>query len=255
VTFDYPCTRVTEAGPTWWPLEGTRDRTLLAEGIGDTLRYSLTADRWKRQGRSTTARVLGCANERTGPDRLPSCGRAEVDVIKVPPRPSPRCRRWTSDPSGRHGLRVNGPGELATRIWHRRGQAPRHSSSAQIIRWCLRMRWSRHWWRGPEDCQGGIEARLAARRVGRSRSGRDRAALLDAKVWTLTMRPRSSNAFVVDPSTSSNFRVNSLGSVHVEEENCGRPSVLTPRTKISQVVPGRRRQSRDGDMVRCAARW
>jgi (E)-4-hydroxy-3-methylbut-2-enyl-diphosphate synthase len=59
--------------------------TLLAEGIGDTLRYSLTADPVEeaRAGR-TLLEVLGL-RERKGLDLIacPSCGRAEVDVIKV----------------------------------------------------------------------------------------------------------------------------------------------------------------------------
>jgi (E)-4-hydroxy-3-methylbut-2-enyl-diphosphate synthase len=59
--------------------------TLLAEGIGDTLRYSLTADPVEeaRAGR-TLLEVLGI-RERKGLDLIacPSCGRAEVDVIKI----------------------------------------------------------------------------------------------------------------------------------------------------------------------------
>jgi (E)-4-hydroxy-3-methylbut-2-enyl-diphosphate synthase len=59
--------------------------TLLAEGIGDTLRYSLTADPVEeaRAGRQLLE-SLGL-RERKGLDLIacPSCGRAEVDVIKV----------------------------------------------------------------------------------------------------------------------------------------------------------------------------
>ena len=59
--------------------------TLLAEGIGDTIRYSLTADPVEeaRAGR-TLLEALGL-RERKGLDLIacPSCGRAEVDVIKV----------------------------------------------------------------------------------------------------------------------------------------------------------------------------
>ena len=78
---------VTEAGP---PPAGLVKATagmatLLAEGIGDTIRYSLTADpveevragRWLLEG-------LGL-RERRGLDLIacPSCGRAEVDVIEI----------------------------------------------------------------------------------------------------------------------------------------------------------------------------
>src|SRR5207244_478220 len=59
--------------------------TLLAEGIGDTIRFSLTADPVEeaKAGR-TLLEVLGL-RERKGLDLIacPSCGRAEVDVIRV----------------------------------------------------------------------------------------------------------------------------------------------------------------------------
>ena len=87
-TFDYPLhLGVSEAGPLpGGLLKGTAGiGTLLAEGIGDTLRYSLTADPVEeaRAGR-TLLEVLGL-RERKGLDLIacPSCGRAEVDVIKV----------------------------------------------------------------------------------------------------------------------------------------------------------------------------
>src|SRR5271154_6778448 len=87
-TFDHPLhLGVTEAGPP--PaglLKGTAGiATLLAEGIGDTIRYSLTADPVEeaRAGRQLLE-ALGL-RERKGLDLIacPSCGRAEVDVIKV----------------------------------------------------------------------------------------------------------------------------------------------------------------------------
>ena len=78
---------VTEAGP---PPAGIVKATagiaaLLAEGIGDTIRYSLTAD---PVSEAKAGRVLLEAmglRERKGLDLIacPSCGRAEVDVIKV----------------------------------------------------------------------------------------------------------------------------------------------------------------------------
>jgi len=78
---------VTEAGP---PPHGLIKATagmatLLSEGIGDTIRYSLTADPVEeaRAGRQLLE-ALGL-RERKGLDLIacPSCGRAEVDVIKV----------------------------------------------------------------------------------------------------------------------------------------------------------------------------
>ncbi|HUY06511.1 MAG TPA: flavodoxin-dependent (E)-4-hydroxy-3-methylbut-2-enyl-diphosphate synthase [Acidimicrobiales bacterium] len=87
-TFDYPLhLGVTEAGPPPAGLiKGTAGiATLLAEGIGDTLRYSLTADPVEeaRAGRQLLE-ALGL-RERRGLDLIacPSCGRAEVDVIKI----------------------------------------------------------------------------------------------------------------------------------------------------------------------------
>lgn len=78
---------VTEAGP---PPAGVVKSTagiatLLAEGIGDTIRYSLTADpvTEARAGR-TLLESLGL-RERRNVDLIacPSCGRAEVDVFKI----------------------------------------------------------------------------------------------------------------------------------------------------------------------------
>lgn len=78
---------VTEAGP---PPAGLIKATagmatLLMEGIGDTIRYSLTADpvQEAKAGRQLLE-ALGL-RERKNVDLIacPSCGRAEVDVIKV----------------------------------------------------------------------------------------------------------------------------------------------------------------------------
>jgi (E)-4-hydroxy-3-methylbut-2-enyl-diphosphate synthase len=87
-TVDHPLhLGVTEAGP---PPAGVVKSTagigtLLAEGIGDTIRYSLTADPVEeaKAGR-TLLESLGL-RERKGVDLIacPSCGRAEVDVIAV----------------------------------------------------------------------------------------------------------------------------------------------------------------------------
>jgi (E)-4-hydroxy-3-methylbut-2-enyl-diphosphate synthase len=78
---------VTEAGPPPAGLVKSTAgiATLLAEGIGDTIRYSLTADPVEeaRAGRQLLE-ALGL-RERKGLDLIacPSCGRAEVDVITV----------------------------------------------------------------------------------------------------------------------------------------------------------------------------
>ncbi|HAY66226.1 MAG TPA: 4-hydroxy-3-methylbut-2-en-1-yl diphosphate synthase [Acidimicrobiaceae bacterium] len=78
---------VTEAGPPPGGLvKATAGiATLLNEGIGDTIRYSLTADPIEeaRAGRQLLE-SLGL-RERSGLDLIacPSCGRAEVDVISV----------------------------------------------------------------------------------------------------------------------------------------------------------------------------
>ncbi|HEX6947103.1 MAG TPA: flavodoxin-dependent (E)-4-hydroxy-3-methylbut-2-enyl-diphosphate synthase [Acidimicrobiia bacterium] len=87
-TVDYPLhLGVTEAGP---PPAGLIKSvagiaTLLNEGIGDTIRFSLTADPVEeaKAGRQLLE-FLGL-RERKGLDLIacPSCGRAEVDVIQV----------------------------------------------------------------------------------------------------------------------------------------------------------------------------
>ncbi|MEG3596020.1 MAG: flavodoxin-dependent (E)-4-hydroxy-3-methylbut-2-enyl-diphosphate synthase [Actinomycetota bacterium] len=87
-TVDFPLhVGVTEAGP---PPAGILKATagiatLLNEGIGDTIRYSLTADPIEeaRAGRQLLE-ALGL-RERSSLDLIacPSCGRAEVDVISI----------------------------------------------------------------------------------------------------------------------------------------------------------------------------
>src|SRR4029077_6005231 len=78
---------VTEAGPPPAGLvKGTAGiATLLSEGIGDTIRYSLTADPVDeaKAGRQLLE-ALGL-RERKNVDLIacPSCGRAEIDVFKV----------------------------------------------------------------------------------------------------------------------------------------------------------------------------
>jgi (E)-4-hydroxy-3-methylbut-2-enyl-diphosphate synthase len=114
---DYPLhLGVTEAGP---PPAGLVKATagistLLLEGIGDTIRYSLTADPVEeaRAGRQLLE-ALGL-RERKNVDLIacPSCGRAEIDVIDV----ANRAMKAFEDKKlplqiAVMGCVVNGPGE------------------------------------------------------------------------------------------------------------------------------------------------
>ena len=107
---------VTEAGP---PPAGLVKATagiatLLMEGIGDTIRYSLTADPVEeaRAGRQLLE-ALGL-RERKNVDLIacPSCGRAEVDVIDVANRAMEAFgERQLPLQVAVMGCVVNGPGE------------------------------------------------------------------------------------------------------------------------------------------------
>ncbi len=190
-TFDHPLhLGVTEAGPLpGGLLKGTAGiATLLAEGIGDTLRYSLTADPVEeaKAGRQLLE-VLGL-RERTGLDLIacPSCGRAEVDVIKVATQAQSALSALDIPIQvAVMGCVVNGPGEarhadLGIAAGKRRGHL---FIRGQIIRVV------------PEDemvdalveeaqkiAKEGIEARLAARdESAEAEAAADRAELLDAK--------------------------------------------------------------------------
>ncbi|MAT04340.1 MAG: 4-hydroxy-3-methylbut-2-en-1-yl diphosphate synthase [Acidimicrobiaceae bacterium] len=114
---DYPLhLGVTEAGP---PPAGLVKATagiatLLLEGIGDTIRYSLTADPVEeaRAGRQLLE-ALGL-RERKNVDLIacPSCGRAEVDVIDVANRAMEAFgERKLPLQVAVMGCVVNGPGE------------------------------------------------------------------------------------------------------------------------------------------------
>jgi (E)-4-hydroxy-3-methylbut-2-enyl-diphosphate synthase len=190
-TFDHPLhLGVTEAGPLpGGLLKGTAGiGTLLAEGIGDTLRYSLTADPVEeaKAGRQLLE-VLGL-RERTGLDLIacPSCGRAEVDVIKVATEAQTALLALDIPIQvAVMGCVVNGPGEarhadLGIAAGKHRGHL---FIRGQIIRVV------------PEDemvaalveeaqkiAKEGIEARLAARdESAEAEAAADRAELLDAK--------------------------------------------------------------------------
>src|SRR6185312_12758566 len=116
-TTDHPLhLGVTEAGPLPQGLvKGVAGiGTLLAEGLGDTIRFSLTADPVEeaKAGR-TLLEALGL-RERKGLDLIacPSCGRAEVDVIKVASdAQSALAERNIPLQVAVMGCVVNGPGE------------------------------------------------------------------------------------------------------------------------------------------------
>jgi (E)-4-hydroxy-3-methylbut-2-enyl-diphosphate synthase len=190
-TFDHPLhLGVTEAGPP--PaglLKGTAGiATLLAEGIGDTIRYSLTADPVEeaRAGRQLLE-ALGL-RERKGLDLIacPSCGRAEIDVIAVAKAAQAALEdRNLPIQVAVMGCVVNGPGEareadLGIAAGRKRGHLFIKGKIIRVV---------------PEDemvdalvaeaeklVSEGVEARLAAADSGaEAEAEADRRALIDAK--------------------------------------------------------------------------
>jgi (E)-4-hydroxy-3-methylbut-2-enyl-diphosphate synthase len=190
-TFDHPLhLGVTEAGPP--PaglLKGTAGiATLLAEGIGDTIRYSLTADPVEeaRAGRQLLE-ALGL-RERKGLDLIacPSCGRAEIDVIAVAKAAQEALEeRNLPIQVAVMGCVVNGPGEareadLGIAAGRKRGHLFIKGKIVRVV---------------PEDemvealvaeaeqlVAEGVEARLAAADAGAEAAAEaDRMALIDAK--------------------------------------------------------------------------
>jgi len=190
-TFDHPLhLGVTEAGPPPAGLvKGTAGiGTLLAEGIGDTIRYSLTADPVEevRAGRQLLE-ALGL-RERRGLDLIacPSCGRAEIDVIGVAraAQEALESRRLPLQVAVM-GCVVNGPGEA--READLGIAAGRHKGHLFIKGKIVRV--------VPEDdmvaalveeaeklAAEGIEARLAAADAGaEAEAEADRKMLLEAR--------------------------------------------------------------------------
>ena len=190
-TFDHPLhLGVTEAGPLpGGLLKGTAGiATLLAEGIGDTLRYSLTADPVEeaRAGRQLLE-VFGL-RERKGLDLIacPSCGRAEVDVIKVANDAQVALGELNIPIQvAVMGCVVNGPGEarhadLGIAAGKKRGHLFIRGEIIRVV---------------PEDemvealvdeakkiAAEGVDARLAAKDLGaEAEAAADRALLLDEK--------------------------------------------------------------------------
>jgi (E)-4-hydroxy-3-methylbut-2-enyl-diphosphate synthase len=181
---------VTEAGPLPGGLvKATAGiATLLAEGIGDTIRYSLTADPVEeaKAGR-VLLESLGL-RERRGLDLIacPSCGRAEIDVIAVAEE-AQRALEGLNIPIqvAVMGCVVNGPGEassaeLGIAAGRKKGHlfvkgkvvkvVPEHAMVSSLVEWAEKIR------------AGGVEAALAdADEAAEAEAEADRAALLDAK--------------------------------------------------------------------------
>ena len=114
--FPYPLhLGVTETGTEW---NGTIQSavgigTLLSEGIGDTIRVSLTADPVKEV--SAGIAILKAAGLRKGGVKFvscPTCGRTEIDLIGLANRVEPLVRNLDRDITvAVMGCVVNGPGE------------------------------------------------------------------------------------------------------------------------------------------------
>ncbi|MEY3132977.1 MAG: 4-hydroxy-3-methylbut-2-en-yl diphosphate synthase [Actinomycetota bacterium] len=182
---------VTEAGPL--PaglLKATAGiATLLMEGIGDTIRYSLTADPVEeaRAGRQLLE-SLGL-RERKNVDLIacPSCGRAEIDVIEV----AKRAQDAFADKQlplqiAVMGCVVNGPGEareadLGIAAGNKRGHlfvkgrnvavVPESEMVEALVDWASFI--NEH---GVEAALKRVDTTIAEREAAR-----DRSALLDEK--------------------------------------------------------------------------
>jgi (E)-4-hydroxy-3-methylbut-2-enyl-diphosphate synthase len=181
---------VTEAGPPPAGLVKSTAgiATLLLEGIGDTIRYSLTADPVEeaRAGR-TLLESLGL-RERKGVDLIacPSCGRAEIDVIAVAEEANRAFgERELPLQVAVMGCVVNGPGEarsadLGIAAGRKRGHlfiqgqivrvVPEEEMVAALIDEAEKL------------VKEGVEARLAAADSGAAEAAEaDRQALLDVQ--------------------------------------------------------------------------
>ena len=203
-TFDHPLhLGVTEAGPPPAGLvKGTAGiATLLAEGIGDTIRYSLTADPVEeaRAGRQLLE-SLGL-RERKGLDLIacPSCGRAQVDVIAVAKEAQEALEELNLPIQvAVMGCVVNGPGEArrptsASRPGKQkghlfiRGKIVRVVPEAEMVRALVD--------EAERLVAEGVEARIAAADAGAAAEAEaDRRALLDGRAPTPTTRRRRSRS-------------------------------------------------------------
>jgi (E)-4-hydroxy-3-methylbut-2-enyl-diphosphate synthase len=106
---------VTEAGTRW---SGTIKSavgigTLLADGIGDTIRVSLTADPVE-EVRAAWAILAALGLRRRGPELIscPTCGRTEIDIVGLAEEVERRLQAYTEPITvAVMGCRVNGPEE------------------------------------------------------------------------------------------------------------------------------------------------
>ena len=114
---DYPLhLGVTEAGPppTGLIKSAIGIGTLLAEGIGDTLRVSLTADPVEEvKAAKHILQSLGIRRSTFDLVACPSCGRAELDVVALTKQVMERLEELKLPPVqiAVMGCEVNGPGE------------------------------------------------------------------------------------------------------------------------------------------------
>ncbi len=86
---------------------------LLAEGIGDTLRVSLTADPVEEvHAAYTILKALGLARQGSTVISCPTCGRTQVDLIALAARVEEALKSWAKPLTvAVMGCAVNGPGE------------------------------------------------------------------------------------------------------------------------------------------------
>src|SRR6187200_1812578 len=191
-TTDHPLhLGVTEAGPVTQGLikSVAGIATLLAEGIGDTIRFSLTADPVEeaKAGR-VLLEALGL-RERKGLDLIacPSCGRAEVDVIGIAAAAQAALEEKKIPLQvAVMGCVVNGPGEareadLGIAAGNKRGHlfvkgrniavVPEDEMVEALVEWAEFI------------IEHGVEAAIARADTTRAEreAARDRSMLLDAK--------------------------------------------------------------------------
>ncbi|MGH1491959.1 MAG: flavodoxin-dependent (E)-4-hydroxy-3-methylbut-2-enyl-diphosphate synthase [Acidimicrobiales bacterium] len=191
---DYPLhLGVTEAGP---PPAGIVKATagiatLLAEGIGDTLRYSLTSD---PVDEARLGRVLLEAyglRERKNVDLIacPSCGRAEIDVYKVAQEAQDAfADRKLPLQVAVMGCVVNGPGEardadIGIAAGNKRGHlfirgenvavVPEDEMVSTLVEWAEYI--------NTEGMDAALDRALATKESARKAAEEDRALNLDER--------------------------------------------------------------------------